>query len=77
LHKNWYARCRGADCARAQEHAARVGIPAGDILPVRHIVQPSTATETTPAEAAAMAADPGYGTERPLAQRQAAAHLGQ
>ena len=58
----------------AQEHAARVCIPVGDILPVRLVVQPSTATETTPAEAQAMASDPGYGTEKPIAQREAAAH---
>jgi hypothetical protein len=63
-------------CA-AQEHAERVGMPLGEVHPVRHVMQPSTAAETTPEEARAMAADPGYGTQRPAAQREAAARAAQ
>jgi hypothetical protein len=55
----------------AQEHAERASLPLGEVLPVRHVIQPSTASETTPAEGRAMASDPGYGTERPTAQREA------
>lgn len=62
----------GFDKSLLQEHAERVGIPCGDILAVRHVASPSSANETTPAEALHLASAHLSGCELPTPQREAA-----
>ena len=48
-----------------------MGIPAGDILKVRHVASPSIANEPTAAESLQMASAHLSGVELPTPQRQA------
>ena len=48
-----------------------MGIPAGDVLKVRHVASPSTANEPTLAESQKMASAHLSGVELPTPQREA------